>query len=326
MRRAFALAAVLTACGPKADRPPPGPPPARLYLSPACSLAPAAGLSWVVDAKPRAIAEIPDLIPSIALVVPEARVQRFAATRGGVDPRQIVDLCVARYRDATLTIAQSPIDPARVEAAFQGRLSLPGGRAVVVPNPPVVRVWGEAAGEPQELVVFGREAVALEEGRSGPARAATAFALGRLKRAAPALDGAALAPAARLLGEAPLRAFAPGPFDGEMAKGLGGLLRAATAVGASARHAGQQRIAVRLVITGAWGDDAPAAAERLAAALNVVSESGLGHLLGLHQPHDRPRVSGTADALVAEAVLDGAALARGLHDALDADVAEIFRR
>jgi hypothetical protein len=327
VKRAFVLAAALAACGPKAPTTTPGPPPVALHLAPACDLAPSAGLSWLVEAKPRTIAEMPDLIPAIAVVVPEARFARYVATHGGVDPRQVQDLCIARYRDATLTIARTPLDPARVETAFSERLTRPGGRTVEVPNPPVVRIWGEATGEAQQLVVLGREAVVLEEGRAGPARAATAFALGKLKRAVPALGGAALKQVASLVGDAPLRVFAPGPFEGEMAKGLGGLLRASTAVGASARLAGPPaRIAVRLVLTGAWGQEAPAAGERLAAAVHVVSESGMGHLFGLHQPLDAPRVSTTEDALVVDATLDGAALAKGLRDAVEANVDEIFRR
>jgi hypothetical protein len=46
----------------------------------------------------------------------------------------------------------------------------------------------------------------------------------------------------------------------------------------------------------------------------------------LHQPLDAPRVSTTEDALVVDATLDGAALAKGLRDAVEANVDEIFRR
>lgn len=325
--RGATLAVLLGACGPTARGGPHGPPPVPLHLAPACDLAPAAGLEWLVEAKPRAIAETAELIPYIGVVVPEARFTRFAAVSGGIDLRQIQDLCVARYRDATLTIARTPLDPARVERAFSERLTRPGARAVDAPNPPVVRVTGELAGEPQTLVVFGHEALALAEGRADPARVAEAFAQGKLRRSAPALRGAALARAAELVGDRPIRAFAPGPFEGESAKGLGGLLRASTALGISARLAGAPaRIDVRVVLTGAWGSDAKAAAERLAAAVHVASESALGRLLGVDQPLDGPRAEGREDALVLDVTIDGATLARGLHAALDADVAELFRR
>ena len=332
--RASALALALTTalvisaagCGPKPIPPPLAPPPVPLHLESACALAPSAGVEWVVDARPRAIAEIPDLIPAIALVVPEARFAKFAAAHGGVDMRQITDLCVARYKEAFLTVARTPLDPVRLEKEFADRVTHPGGRSVDVINPHVVRIWGEVNGEPQQLVVFAREVVALEQGRAGPVRAAESFALGKLHRASPVLRGAALTAAVRHVGDAPLRAFAAGPFEGEMAQGLGGLMRASTAVGVSAQFAGAPaKIAVRVVLTGAWGKDAPAAAERLAAAVNVVAESPFGRLLGLNHPLGAPRVRGEEEALFVEVTLDGMALARGLHDVLDAEIGDIMR-
>jgi hypothetical protein len=302
-----------------------------LHLEPACALAPSAGLSWLVEAKPRAIAEVPDLIPAIALVLPEERLRAFATAHGGIDLRQVQDLCVARYKSALLSIARVPLDPEKVESAFETRATKTVTRAFLAPNPRVVRLGSEVGSEPQQLVVFGRESVALEQGQPGPLRAAEAFAFGKLKKASPALEGAALRRVSEVLGTAaPVRAFAPGPFEGETAKGLGGLLRAATAVGASARWAGTgSNIAIRVVLTGAWGDDANAAAERLGAAAHVLSESPVGHLFGLHRPIQAPTVHvepDEPDALVLDAVIDGDALARGIHDAVDAEVADIMRR
>lgn len=332
--RASALALALTTatvlsasgCGPKPVAAPTAPPPVPLHLESACELAPSAGLEWVVDAKPRALAEIPDLIPVIARVVPEARFATFAAAHGGIDVRQITDLCIAKYRESLLTVARAPLDPTRVEKEFADRVTHPGGRSVDVVNPPVVRVWGEVNGEAQQLVLFAREMVALEQGRAGPVRAAESFALGKLRRASPVLRGAALGGVARLVGDAPVRAFAAGPFEGEMGQGLGGLVRASTAVGVSARFVGAPaKVALRIVLTGAWGKDAPAAAERLAAAVHVVSESPFGRLLGLNQPLAAPQVRGENEALFVDVTLDAMAMARGLHDALDAEIGDIMR-
>jgi hypothetical protein len=320
-----ALVASTAGCGPKPVAPPPAPLPAALHLEPACDLVPAAGVEWLIDARPRAVAEIADLIPAIALVVPEARFKSFAATHGGIDVRQITELCIAKYRATTLTVARTPLDPARVETTFADRMTHPGGRELDVPDPAVVRVWGEVNGEAQHLVLFGREAVVLEQGRHGPARAAEAFARGKLRRASPALHGGPLSAAVALAGDAPLRLFAPGPFEGEVAQGLGGLLRASTAVAVTARFAGPPaKLAVQIVLTGAWGKDAPAAAERLAAAANVVAESAFGRLLGLDHPLIAPQVRGTEEALLLDLTVDGVALARGLHDALDAEIGDIM--
>jgi hypothetical protein len=103
-------------------------------------------------------------------------------------------------------------------------------------------------------------------------------------------------------------------------------MRASTAVGVSAQFVGAPaKVAVRLVLTGAWGKDAPAAAERLAAAVHVVSESPFGRLLGLNRPVVGPQVRGEADALLVDVTLDGLAVARGLHDALDAEIGDIMQ-
>lgn len=324
---ALALAAALWSCGPKPPTGPATPPPVPIHLEAACDLAQSAGVEWIVEARPRAIAQLPDLIPALALVVPEARFNAFASAHGGIDVRAIQDLCVAKYKGTLLSIARAPLDPARIEKAFADRVTRPGGRHVDVPNPPVVRVWGEVNGEAQQVAIFGRELVALEQGRAGPIRVAEAFALGKLHRASPALRAASLARAVELVGDAPMRAFAPGPFEGEMAQGLGGLMRASTAIAASAQFAGAPaKIAVRLVLTGGWGKDAPAAVSLLAAAVHVVSESPLGRLLGLDHPVVSPQVTATEDALIVEATLDGLALARGIHDALDAEIGDIMGR
>lgn len=324
---AFTMAsASLPACGPKPATAPPAAPAVPLHLESPCDLAPSAGVEWVIDARPRAVTSIPDLIPVIALVVPETRFATFAATHGGIDVRQITDLCIAKYKDTLLTVARAPLDPARVESTFADRMTHPGGRSVDVVNPPVVRVWGEVNGEAQQLVVFARELVALEQGKPGPVRATEAFALGKLRRASPVLRSSSLARAVQLAGDAPIRIFAPGPFEGPTARGLGGLMRASTAVAVSARFDGPPaKIGLRIVLTGAWGSDAPAAAERLAAAVHVVSESALGRLLALDHPLVSPQVRGSEEALVVDMTIDGADLARGVHDALDAEIGDIMR-
>ncbi len=321
---AIAIALAIAACGPKVVPAPREAPPVPLQLERPCDLAPAAGLVWMVEAKPRAIAERADLIPAIALVIPEARFGQFAETNGGIDLRQIQDLCVAEYRETRLSVARTPLDPARVEKAFSERVTKGFGRQIDVPNPRVVRLSGEVGGESQQLVVFGRDVAALEQGRPGPVRAAEAFALGKLRRASPALRGPALAHAAQLLGDAPVRAFAPGPFEGDAARGLGGLLRASTAMAAAARFSGPT-IEFRWVVMGAWGHDAPEAGSRLASVVHVIEESPLGRLLGLAHPAVPSRVTTTEDALIVDMSVDAMTFARGMHDALDASVMEILR-
>jgi hypothetical protein len=142
----------------------------------------------------------------------------------------------------------------------------------------------------------------------------------------PALKAEPLARAATLLGDAPLRAFAPGPFEGTWARGLGGLLAGATAAAAAATPIDAPRpgLDLRFVVTGAWGTDAPAAADRLRAAFEVLAGDSLGRLLGLDRPLVAASSSGDAEALRLQVSLDAGRLAQGLHAATGATITEIM--
>jgi hypothetical protein len=296
-----------------------------LALDPLVDLAPAAGLVWLLDARAQELFASPVLAPGVALVLPPARFDAFAAHHGGVDLRRLSRLVVAQYDGATLALASTAVQAARVEAAFAARAVNVEGRAV---EGGVTRFWGSVGAEREQVALFDGEAVGLERGHLGPLRAAIYFARGMLKRARPALRAEPLARVATLLGDAPLRAFAPGPFEGEWGAGLGGLLRATTAVGASL-HVSERppggALEVQLLLAGAWGADAQRAAERLAAAFQLLASDPLGRLMGIDHPLEEPRVSGDDEALRLQVTLDPLALARGLLAATDAKVSEIMR-
>jgi hypothetical protein len=242
-----------------------------------------------------------------------------------VDLRKAGALAVAGFGDSTLALARVPVDPARIEAAFGEQVVAVEGRAS---EHGITRLWGTAHGERQQIAMLGHEAVAVEWGRFGPLQAACYFAQGRLHRARPALRSDPLSAAADRLGEAPLRGFAPGPFVGAWGAGLGGLLRAATALGAAARAVetpgGDPALELSVVLLGAWGDGWAGAAERLGAAFSVLSEDPFGRLTQLNRPRSGPKVTGDPAALRLAVAVDPVALARGIRDATDADVAAIM--
>ncbi len=282
------------------------------------------GLRWVIRAKLREIAAAPQLAGVLAEIFPEARLSAFAAAHGGVDLRQLKELVVADYGDATLYAARGVFDPARIEAALQRRGEIEG-RAVDLAHPPIVRAFGNVGDTRVQLATFGREAVALEAGRFGPLRAFEAFSEGKLKRSRPAIAQEPLVGLAeRRLPPGELLALAPGPFEGEWKGALGGLLGACTGAGLSVALAGKT-LRVRLVLLGAFGNDAPAAAERLSAATNVICQNALGRLLGLDAPVEPPTVSAAADALTWGAAFQVEKLGAGIHTALDAHISEIMR-
>jgi hypothetical protein len=293
------------------------PPVEPLHLSPLVDLAPAAALAWLIEVHPRSLFQDGRVAAAIAGVLPENRLLAFKGATGGVDPREIGDL----------------VDPRRIEAAFKARVVTLEGRAEDAissdPRSSITRLWGAGGTDRLDVAIFGVEAVGLEQGRFGPLRAAELFAEGRLKRASPALRVEPLAHLAKLLDEAPLRAFAPGPFQGELQPALGGLLGVSTAVGATARvvdasASSSAGLAVRAVLMGAWNADADAASDRLRAVFDILAQSGIGRLLGLRHCLAGPVVHGSEDALTLDFTVDAAELARGLNAATLADARTIM--
>jgi hypothetical protein len=290
----------------------------------ASELVPAAGLVWLVELAPRDLVDDPILGPAVATIIPGPGFDAFAQRHGGLDLRLAQNLVLASYPKTTLVVARLPFDQERVEAAFVRRWGAVEGRAV---EHGMTRVWRGDKGVHEQVALLAREAVVFERGEPGPLRAAIYFSQGRLRRSLPALAAEPLASAAALTGAAPLRAFAPGPFEGEWANGLAGLLRAATAVAVAVRpvaHPPNGAIAMRLLLTGAWGQDAPAAAERLRSAFGVLADDPLGRLTGLDHPLSGPTVTADAGALRLDATFDALVAARGIHTVGDASVAEIM--
>jgi hypothetical protein len=273
------------------------------------------------------------LAGALGRVFPDERLKAFAHVSGGVDLRETDALVVASYPSALLVLAHQFVDPGRIEAAFRARAVTIEGR--VVEGPPgdprtaITRLWGPTGTEREQIAIFGFDAVGLERGRFGPLRAAELFAEGKLKRASPALHAEPLSRVADRLGDAPLRAFAPGPFEGELSRAAGGLLGATTAVGAAARvHGGavgeSAGMEVHAVLLGAWGADAGLAADRLRAVFDVAAASGIGRLLGLAHCTAGPTVAGSPEALTVDFTVDATVLAEGLHAASGAEVSEIM--
>jgi hypothetical protein len=278
-----------------------------------------------VDVKPAALYQQASMAAALDVALPPERFEAFARRHGGVDLRKATELVVAGFPDATLALARVPVDPARLEAAFAEQAAAVEGHAS---EHGVARLWGTVSGERQQVATLGRDAVAVEWGRFGPLQAACYFAQGRLHRALPALTSDPLSAAAARLGDAPVRAFAPGPFGGPWAGGLGGLLRAATAVGAAARTAeaqgGEPALELTLVVLGAWGAAWAGAAERLGAAFSLLSEDPFGRLTRLNRPRWGPAVTGDPAALKLVVAVDPIALAKGVRDATDASVAAMM--
>jgi hypothetical protein len=330
-------------CGAPAPAPPPAEKP--IELPALVDLAPAAGLDSLVDAHPREIAAHPELLPLLLQVVPEEQLRTFARRHGGVDPLKLEDLVVASYGGTTLALAGGDFDGPRIERAVADRTTRVTGRHVDRRGGPlssIVRLEGDSPDEHLVVVLFGRRAVGVETARAstpraiGPLRASELFATHKLARARPALRAAPLDAAAAALGPAPVRIFFPGPFEGESAKGFAGLLRAATAVAIAVRPHERDRsdpndlhqpvaLDVTIELMGAWNDDAPAAGQRFAAAVEAIGRSDLGRLCGLHELIRGPVLKTSPTVLSLFAVVDAAHLASGARAATSSQIDEIMK-
>lgn len=333
--RTICLAA-LVSCGSPAQPPPAEKP---IELPPLVGLVPAAGLDSLVDARPRELLAHPELLPLVTQVIPESQLRTFANRHAGVDPSKLEELTVASYGKSTLYLASGDFDGARVEHAFHERTLAVTGRFIDKPGGPlssITRFEGDAAGDHVVMATFGRRAVAIEShavpNRVGPLRVSELFALHKLQRSHPALETAPLDAASAALGEAPVRIFFPGPFEGESANGLAGLLRAATAVAiairfddASEPNDHRTKLDVTIDLLGAWNDDAQSAGQRFAAAIESISRSDLGRLCGLHEPIRGPILKTSPTVLSLFAVIDAAKLASGARAATGSQIDEIMK-
>jgi hypothetical protein len=339
-RHALAVLAggMAAACGaPAAVVVPPAAP--ALRLDPLTDLVAAAGLVWLLDARPRAILADPALASLVGAAASDDRLDAFAVRFGGVDLRLADEVVVAGLAGSTFGLARLPVDPPSVEAAFTRRALQVDGRGVEGRgvDRPVVRLWGSVGQQREQVAIFDRRAVGIEIGALGALRTAAYFAQGRLKRSPAALAAEPLASAAarlrdpRLddprLGDAPVRGFAPGPFSGEWSPGLAGLLKAATAIAAALRPTNRPRpgaLALRVLLMGAWGADGSAAAQRLEASFRLLGEDPLGRLTGLDRPLEGPVATSDAEALVLDVALDPVRISEGVRAIAGAPLAEMM--
>jgi hypothetical protein len=287
-----------------------------------------------VEVRPREILSHAELVPLVAMVIPDVQFRTFATRHGGVDPRQLEDVVVATYHSTTLALGRGVFDTQQLERAFADRTTRVTSRTIDHPGGPlssVVRLEGTTSkDESLELVTFGRRVAGVElhasAGRVGPLRASELFALKRLARAKPALRAPPLDAAAAALGDAPVRIFFPGPFEGDTANGLAGLLRGATAAAIAVRvpDPPDGSLEVMVSLLGAWNDDAPVAGQRFAAAVENIARSDLGRLCGLHEPIRGPDLKVSPTILTVSAQIDARKLAAGARAATGGQIDEIM--
>lgn len=329
----FALSLLLTACGAGSTQQEPGaespsaeqPDAPALLLGAPADYVPAAGLRWLVLARPKQLLGDARVRAALARLIPEQSLSAYTRS-SGVDPLRVPEAAVAGFDYATLYLARVGDEDALIEERFAKRLLSAKPRKH--PHPELWRTTGMVGTTPQTLVRLDRHLVAVSVGDPTPARVVEAFARHKLKKSPAALAGAALSTLPREAIDAPLVFLAPGPFSGEWMQGAHGLLAHALAVAVTLRplsgtNAGVGRFTLYLV--GDWKAVGPDSTARLMDAWDELSSSSTGALFGLDRLTAKPVVSGGPELLKLEIDADLERLLSGLHAAVAADVGELMR-
>lgn len=316
------------ACSSAPVKPPP-PPLGPLATDKLEGLATSAGLSWMVRAKPRAIAQIPWLIPSIGKIVPEPHFDKFRE-RSGLDPRQLHEVYLLKYGEA-LANAEAQIvrhngDGVMLEKKFFARLTSDAVRTE--DRPDLVRLSGNIGRSNHAFARIGKDIVAYQqrgEDAKGPVAIASLFARGKMPKVRRLLADDPLKSLVARFGEAPLVAAALGPFTDEWKSAAGGLLEVSDAIAGAARPTARENIGVAIAIVGNFSNDDAKAAEVLKSAWDAIAVSTMGRLLGLDRPIEPALTAGDRGVITLSVELDQNRLADGLKALVEQDLEAIMR-
>ena len=300
---------------------PPAAAAAQLATEDPVELIPAAGLRWLLLARPHALLENEAFCGECSRLLPEARLRAFAA-RTGIELRKAVFGLIAGYDLATVyaVVATEPVAPAAI-AAFRDHLR-DGGRPAR-PHPRLQSVTGMAGEKPEALMTVGERVALVTVGDLTFARVIEAFALGRLERSPPALRGAALSKLPAFAEHATALAvlYVPGPFVGEWSHAVHGLLGSSDALSVTLAPAGAGAARFHVHLAGAFPPDA---SERLKTSWSELAESTTGRVLALDRPLAPPQIRVLPNRLELEILLETAPIAEGLHAVLSGEAWEIL--
>jgi len=322
----LAGAVALPACGatPAAVAPTPSPvlPPA-LRLPPLPDLVTGASLSWLLIARPKTFTAVPAIDAALRRLVPDNRRELFRRV-SGIQLDRIEHLVVAAYPESTLFIVDGVADPLEAERLYRERLMSAVTRSERRYDLVLLR-GKSASGTRRSLAAMGANVVAIEAGGWLHTKVAALYAEGRLKRTPRALE----LPDVRLLvdrfGDAPLTAFAPGPFEGEWRSALHGVLGVCTAIGASVRLGEGTAADVDFAFCGDWDGGMDQTLDRLVRSWDDIAQSSFGRLTGLSEPLVAPRTHFDQRVIGLSVTVDAARFAEGLFATVRAEARDLMQ-
>jgi hypothetical protein len=295
--------------------------PAPLATEDPVELIPAAGLRWLLLARPQALLENEAFCGECSRLLPEARLRAFAA-RTGIELRKASFGLIAGYDLATV-YAVVTTEPVASSALVAFRDHLRDGGRLTRPHPRLQRVTGMAGDKPEALMTVGERVALVSVGDLTFARVLEAFALGRLERSPSALRGAALSklPAFAQHAAALAVLYVPGPFVGEWSRAGHSLLGASDALSVTLAPAGAGAARFHLHLA---GDFPPDASERLETSWSELAESTTGRVLSLDRPLAPPQIRVLPHRLELDIQLETAPIAAGLYALLSGEAWEIL--
>lgn len=314
------------ACGGAPSDPPRSTPaaeaPEPLHDGALADYIPAAGINWVVLAKPSVLNGNRAFMNAIEPLLPASRLELYARDTK-LDLRGLSSAAVVGFDLGILYMAETDTDLTPATRAFEERLIT--AAEVKHPHPRLTRVSGVVGKTPESLLRYDGKLLAVAVGDTTTVRIVEAFARKKLKRSPSLFGGVALRSFRDFGKDAPVAFFAPGPFEGRWIYGGAGLMAAATALGIALEPSSDGRqLKGTLAIDGPWQDSDAEPVARIREAWQALAESSTGRLFGLHEPRTPPVFEASDTRIRMDVWLELEPVVEGLRAAVSADVWEML--
>jgi hypothetical protein len=293
------------------------------------SLFTAIGNRWLLRLRPSQLLDRSWVRRGLQPVVADERLQ-LLSRHTGIDLRKSPELIVAMHRQQQEEVVAYAVrhanDALAVERKFRKRLNGPIERAQL--GHQLSGVWGHVGTQSRALASIGRNVALFQYGgnrRRGQARIALLYAQGKLKRFPRLLEAQAFSSARRALEDAPALFAMVGPFEGDYASAVRGLLAQASALLVALQPDARGGLLLQVRLVGDFSQATPLAKRLLHLSWNDLATSDLGHLLGLQRSKDGPQIEWSNGTLGLRCRLNGRAFLRGLADITAASIQNIMK-
>jgi hypothetical protein len=281
---------------------------------------PAAGLRWLVVARPGELEKRPDLASLLRELFPPVRLDAFRKVTG-VDLTKVKLGAVAGFQVGTLYLAELG-EPVAFDVRERFAERLDAGGMERKPRPKVHRISGTSRESPRALVTVDDDFIAVAVDDTVLAKIVEAYGARRL-RSPSALRGAALRALPPLPPDALVALYVAGPFSDDLTRAAHGLLAQTSSLVITIMGSAPESLRATLTLAGDYSPDATAAGERLASAFRELCSSPTGTIVGLSEAGS-PKIVPHLHQLTLTADLPLRPVVRGLRALVSGDLHEIL--